>query len=213
MTPKNIRELFLSLPDSLFMKENRCFNPQNDSFPISERKRMLEISDSAIDDFVDEPRFLINSISDSLGQLTVTSVIQEATTLRILELDKGECFFSISNYHGDIDLSYGTWFFYTIKDGKIKEVSDVLPESYGLDLFFDATYLAQNHFDFSLSPSDLLILYDPFSGVLTGSLQTEIFDPELMGADDPKTKLDPKKIIKTQITFKLKKRKFVIEDK
>jgi hypothetical protein len=211
-TPKNIRELFLSLPDSIFMKDNRAFDQDKDSFPLLERKRLIEIYDSAPNGFDEKiPRFYIRFLSDSLQEISFEDRADQAITLKILETKGKECFFSLSNYHGDEVMSFGRWFFYSLKGKKITEVKNVLPESYPLELFFDSTYLSEHHFDFVFSENDMLIYYDlENSGVLTGLLQTEILDPELMGEEDPKTKLDPEKIRTTVIHFKLVRRKFII---
>lgn len=207
----SIREIFLSLPDSVFTRAGRCFH-ENDSFPAAERKRLLCRYDSSLNSFTSDSgiRFWISEYSDSLQRLCFTSGEASVTLSVIRENGKG-VFFCVLSRECDFVMCDDRWGFFTLRKGKLVEVSHVLPESFSAELFFDTAYLVQMKFDPGMPLDGIEINFTDNPSVFSVTVNYDFFDPELFGEDSPMTKLDPEKMKRTELLLKLKGKKFVME--
>ncbi|HEU4719437.1 MAG TPA: hypothetical protein VFU15_16445 [Bacteroidia bacterium] len=206
-----LRDLFLSLPDSVFIKDNRCFH-QKDSFPVVERKQLLAGFDSGnVENKGDGPRFPMFGLSDSSGILEFGTG-DETTVLSILSRDKKETFFLVASSDCDFIACFQSFHFYSLKKKKISEVNNVLPALYPAKLFFDTAYLAQQKFDPDQGLDGIEIVFTGDPHLLVASLNTDFFDPELFGYENAMTQLDASKIkwYSYRLDFDPVKRKFVV---
>lgn len=205
----SVRDLFLSLPDSVFTRYS-CFH-EVDSFPVSERKRILNLYDSAVHEFNSEniPRLIIVEYSDSLERMVLDNFADTRITLQLIENGKKGIFFSISSSSCDFVTCDQDWDFYLQKKKKISTVKDVLPVYYPMSLFFDTTYLRQMGVDPALNIHGTQIYFEEKSLDITLSINTDFFDKELFGEDHPMVKLDPGKMIRNEIH--LRRKGFVYE--
>lgn len=208
---RSIREIFLSLPDNVFTRHGQCFH-ENDSFPVAERKTLLNRYDSSLNSFTSESgiRFWISEYSDSLQRLCFTNG-DAAVTLSVIRQNGKEVFFCVLSRECDFVKCDDRWDFFTLKKGKLIEIHNVLPESFSAKLFFDTAYLAQMKFDPGMSLDGIEINFTDDPSVLSVTVNYDYFDPELFGEESPMTKLDPEKMKRTELLLKLKGKEFVIE--
>lgn len=195
----SVRELFLSLPDSVFTGFS-CFQ-DSDSFSPAVRKRMLTTYDSAITEFKSDcgMHFLIRQVSDSLGRIVFDNFGDCLITIQLIETGKKEIFFCIAASSCDFVACRQSWNFYLQKKNKISIVKDVLPVSYPMQLFFDTTYLAETGIDPGLDIRGTELSFDENSRDIIVHINSDYFDQELFGEEHPMVKLDPGKMICTEI--------------
>lgn len=205
---KELRDLFLNLPDSVFTQFN-SFGMQ-DSFPRSERMRILSKYDSASGkaETVTEVRFSIRYIDDSLGRILLDNFSDQTITLQILEQSKKEIFFSVCASECDFVQCKQVWKFYLKKKKSISEVKDVLPTHFPMRLFFDPAYLQEMGVDPELDIHGINMYYGDENLEITAYLNTDYFDKELFGEEHPMVKLNPDKLIRSEIKLKRNGKQF-----
>jgi hypothetical protein len=208
----NILALFYSLPDSIFTKNNYCFDAEKDSFSLRERKVMsFGYSDSVYNLEPDARHLIFLEVSDSIGKLTFGNGLDSpSTTLSILETKGNEVFFSVESSRCDFVACFQLWNFYSKKGKKIKEVQDVLPGYYPASFFFKKPYLDSVKVDpgSDIPGIELTFTNDPH--FLKISVNTEFFDPELVTVDSSLLVLDLGRLSDDDLFLVLTKRKFII---
>lgn len=207
----DLRNLFLTLPDSIFTQFKSL--GMQDSFPRSERLRILNKYDSASDkaEIVNEVRFSIRYCNDSLQRIILDNFSDQTITIQILDNSKKEIFFSVCASECDFVMCKLNWKFYLKKKKSISEVKDVLPVHFPMRLFFNLAYLKEMGIDPELDINGINMYYDEGSRNLAAYLNTEYFDKELFGEEHPMVKLDPEKLIRQQVKLKRKGKTFVID--
>ena len=204
----DLRNLFLSLPDSIFTQFKSL--GMQDSFPLSERLRILNKYDSASDkaEIVNEVRFSIRYCNDSLQRIMLDNFSDQTITIQILEKSKKGIFFSVCSSECDFVRCIQEWKFYLKKKKTISEVKDVLPLHFPMRLFFDTAYLKEMGIDPELDIQGITMYFEDESNQLVAYLNFDYFDKELFGEEHPMVKLNPEKLIRSSIKLKRNGKKF-----
>lgn len=203
----SLSELFLTLPDSVFTK-TFCFDMDKDSFPVKERKELLDSMGQGMSS-ENGRRFMIIQLIDSIGVLAFTDA---ADRYVILHLFAGkEQFFCVETKSCDFVMCSQRMRFYTWNGKKLREYKDVLPVDFPMRLFFDTTYLAQNGVDPELPIDGTEYFFRENGQEIYVTINSEFFDAELMGDEHPMVKLDAGRMIHTEVVLRIKGHRFQIQ--
>jgi len=210
----DIYKIFLTLPDSIFTKLSYSGFQSGDTFPLSERKNIgTNYRDSIINsnnNNINHPIFFNINWNDTTHFLEIE---KEFTQIKIKYwvFSKKELLIGIESRSSDNVMSFQDIDFYLYDGNSYKKV-DILPE-FTFSLFFDEKYLLKNGIDKDKLAPYIIAYFSDKDDRINAYFQEEILDEELMGNDDPYTKLDVKYLTHKELTLTLIDGKFTILDK
>jgi len=185
----NIRDIFLSLPDSVFNTIKELNFAEGEPFPLDERERMFTIWDSKkrLKDSLD-PRFKITFLNE--GNHLLRAVNAEFTmNLKLWKISDDEDYLVVDGEYQE-DWIVQTIKFYSLKGGTLKPIYP-LPMSFPVSQFFDVRYVNSQKLDEDYPAPNVLIEFSPKTDDIRVRLQPEIFDEDLIGSKgQPITVLD-----------------------
>jgi hypothetical protein len=188
-SPHGIREVFLSLPDSVFNTIKELNFAEGEPFPLDERERMFTIYDAKkrLKDSLD-PRFKITFLNETNNLLRASNG-EFTMNIKLWKVSNDEYYLVVDGEFQD-DWIIQTVKFYSFKGGRLKPIHP-LPESYPVTQFFDTHYVEAMKLDEDYPVPNVLIEFSPKTDDIRVRLQPEIFDEDLIGSKgQPITKLD-----------------------
>ncbi len=205
----SVKDIFYLLPDTVFTNIHQLNFAKKDSFPMTERDKMIENFDAKRKKFTpNDPRFHVlllneknNLLSASNGDLNFD--------VKLWTISPTESLIAVDGYYKE-DMYSQTLKFYTYKGGKISPVK-VFPEQFPLKLFFEPSYIEKQGVDQNLPVPDIFVVFSKTGGEeLQARIQKESFDEELIGSKAPLAKLSYIRAKRPDVILNLQGGKFAI---